>query len=70
MDEKVTPLFPFGHGLSYTEFEYGNLKIDKHKVTAGETVEISLTLETPVNSQGMRLSNFMCVTNMPACPAR
>jgi beta-glucosidase len=45
MDEKVTPLFPFGHGLSYTEFEYDNLKIEKHKVTAGQMVEISLTVK-------------------------
>ena len=45
MDDKVTPLFPFGHGLSYTEFEYGDLKIDQAKVSAGGTVDISLTVK-------------------------
>ena len=45
MDDKVTPLFPFGHGMSYTEFEYSNLKIDQVKVSAGGTVDISLTVK-------------------------
>lgn len=40
----IDPYFPFGHGLSYTDFEYKNLLISKKKVKAGETVTVSLTL--------------------------
>jgi len=37
------PLFPFGHGLSYTTFTYGHLEIPAG-VEAGEEVEISVTV--------------------------
>lgn len=36
------PLFPFGHGLSYTTFQFSNLQLDQSKVEAGEEVRISV----------------------------
>ncbi len=36
----VKPLFPFGHGLSYTQFEYSNLKIDVHNSHATISAQI------------------------------
>ena len=43
-DEPSTPLFPFGHGLSYGQFEYTNLTLDHSSIQAGETVTVSATV--------------------------
>lgn len=40
LDAPVEPLYPFGHGLTYTRFRYGNLQIAE----AGEGLEVSVTV--------------------------
>ncbi|MBO9318977.1 MAG: glycoside hydrolase family 3 C-terminal domain-containing protein [Chloroflexus sp.] len=42
VDESTQPLYPFGHGLSYTTFMYENLTITPSQAIQGETVNISL----------------------------
>lgn len=48
--KKVQPLFSFGHGLSYTTFEYGKPVVDKREMKAGE----QLTVTVPVKNTGSR----------------
>ncbi len=38
-------LFPFGHGLTYTTFDYAGMKIEKPFVREGEKIDITVTLK-------------------------
>lgn len=39
--KKLAVAYPFGHGLSYTEFTYGELVLEKDSITEGETVRVT-----------------------------
>ncbi|HTO99821.1 MAG TPA: glycoside hydrolase family 3 C-terminal domain-containing protein, partial [Anaerolineales bacterium] len=41
----IEPLFPFGHGLSYTRFEYSNLKVSRTKFGGKDALVVSLDVK-------------------------
>ena len=41
-DEESTPLYPFGHGLAYAEFEYGAVELDRDSIAVGDSVTVSV----------------------------
>jgi beta-xylosidase len=49
------PLFPFGHGLSYSRFEYSELALSAEKIGADGTVEISATVSNTGDRDGMEV---------------
>lgn len=45
IDVENTPLYPFGYGLSYTKFEYGDIKISSDKLTNNSTITASIKVK-------------------------
>jgi beta-glucosidase len=39
------PLYPFGHGLSYTTFEYGDIQLDKSSIRGAEKLSVTVTVK-------------------------
>jgi beta-glucosidase len=48
----IAPLFPFGHGLSYTKFDYSDLKVTPDKLASGRRVQVSVTVRNSGSRAG------------------
>ena len=57
-DVEKTPLFPFGFGLSYTTFDYKNLKINKASFAKGELVVVSVDITNCGNYDGKEVAQL------------
>ncbi|OLD71235.1 MAG: glycosyl hydrolase [Ignavibacteria bacterium 13_1_40CM_2_61_4] len=51
-DLPVTPLFPFGHGLSYTTFVYSDLRLSAPRITPAGTQSVSVTVTNTGSREG------------------
>jgi len=48
-EEESTPLYPFGHGLSYADFDYTDLQLDQEEIAVGDTASASCTVRNSSN---------------------
>jgi beta-glucosidase len=51
-DEKNTPLYPFGYGLSYSKFEYSNLQLSTNSLTGDGKIIVSVSLKNSSKVKG------------------
>ena len=61
------PLYPFGHGLSYTTFDYKNLKTPK-SVKAGESVQVSVTVTNVGRMAGQEVVQLYITDRQASAP--
>jgi beta-glucosidase len=50
--QNIKPLFSFGHGLSYTTFEYGKVMADKKEMTASDNISFTVTVKNAGKRDG------------------
>jgi beta-glucosidase len=53
---KIDPLFPFGHGLSYTTFEYSNIKLGSPRFAEADGLDVSFDLRNSGEVAGKEIA--------------
>jgi beta-glucosidase len=58
IDSPNTPRYAFGHGLSYTTFAYGDLRVSDTRMTPGGTITLQFTLTNSGRVAGAEVVQF------------
>ena len=55
VDGNTTPLYAFGHGLSYTTFKYGDMQLSAKEINKDENLTVSFTVENTGKMRGTEI---------------
>lgn len=66
--QKAKPLFAFGHGLSYTTFEYGKVSADKKVMDADGNITFSVSVKNTGSRQGAEIVQLYISDNKSSLP--
>ena len=58
IDSPNTPLYPFGHGLSYTNFEYSEITLSSNKIGVSDTLSVSVNIKNTGNYDGHEVAQL------------
>ncbi|MDX3674896.1 glycoside hydrolase family 3 N-terminal domain-containing protein [Streptomyces scabiei] len=65
VDESAAPLYPFGHGLTYTEFVYSDLQLSSTSIAPDRTVEVTATVTNTGDRPGVELMQLYVEDDAP-----
>ncbi len=68
MQKKTKPLFAFGHGLSYTQFEYGKPVISASEMTADGTLTVSVDIRNTGLREGQEIVQLYIADKKSSLP--
>ena len=54
----IEPLFPFGHGLSYTQFDYSDLRLSSERISDRDQLRVSATITNTGDRRGKEVVQF------------
>ena len=67
--KEMDVLFPFGHGLSYTKFEYSDLEVSSYEITDQETLKATVTVKNVGDRAGKTVVQLY-VSDVASTPIR